>query len=138
MPGREFESSLLEFSLYCICRPELLNLRARSILQTASVGNSASNQIYTAAGLRGDGQIVSIADTGVDVNSCYFADARGRVKPSTANAPVIDPSFRKVIGYITNPCGDTVDTGGGHGTHVAGTVAGNVANADIFSGKMKI
>ncbi len=83
----------------------------------------------------GDGQIVTIADTGVDVGSCYFYDSSGRVSPSSPNAPVINQKFRKIIGYIYNSCGDPNDTSGGHGTHVAGTVAGSIPNADLSAGK---
>jgi hypothetical protein len=112
-------------------RAQLLNFRARSIPQSATASNQLSSQPYTKAGMLGDGQIVTIADTGIDVFSCYFYDPDGQVKPSLPNAPIFDQNRRKVIGYIYNSCGDQTDTDGGHGTHVAGTVAGSILKADI-------
>lgn len=118
--------------------PVILNYRARSITQSSSVSSKLANQPYTSAGLRGDGQIVTIADTGLDVNSCYFFDKAGRVPPSQPNAPVFNSRLRKVIGYIYNSCGDQIDTSEGHGTHVSGTVAGYVAGSDLSAGKLHI
>lgn len=116
----------------------ILNYHARSITQSASVSNKLANQPYTSAGLRGDGQIVTIADTGVDVNSCYFFDPAGRVPPSQPNAPVFNSRLRKVIGYIYNSCGDQTDTSEGHGTHVSGTVAGYIPDSDLSTSKICI
>lgn len=115
--------------------PQLLNFHARSITQSATVSNKLANQPYTAAGLRGDGQIVTVADTGIDVSSCYFYDSAGRVQPSLPSAPIFNQGMRKIIGYIYNSCGDQTDTSGGHGTHVSGTVAGYIANSDLGGGK---
>jgi subtilisin family serine protease len=115
--------------------PQLLNFRARSNPQSATASNQLSNQPYTKAGILGDGQIVTIADTGLDVFSCYFYDPAGRVAPSKPNAPQFNQNLRKVIGYIYNSCGDQTDTDGGHGTHVSGTVAGSIVKADIGGGK---
>ncbi len=114
--------------------PELFNYRARSIPQTAKVGYDASVEPFTAAGLLGDNQIISIADTGVDVYSCYFYDAQGRVPPSSITSPTSDMKYRKVVQYLYNGCGDNTDTTGGHGTHVAGIATGKIANANIYSG----
>ena len=67
-------------------------------------------------GLHGEGELVSVMDTGIDYNSCFFRD--------TGNAPP-GPSHRKVVSY-TNWGGNTRDgCGTGHGTHVCGTVAGD-------------
>lgn len=67
-------------------------------------------------GLHGEGQIVTVMDTGLDYNSCFFRD--------TGNAPP-SPTHRKVINY-TDFGGNTHDgCGTGHGTHVSGTVAGD-------------
>lgn len=126
-------SEIYKFQLH---RAQLLNFRARSIPQSATASNQLSSQPYTKAGMLGDGQIVTIADTGIDVFSCYFYDPDGQVKPSLPNAPMFDQNRRKVIGYIYNSCGDQTDTDGGHGTHVAGTVAGSILKADIGGGNM--
>ncbi|HLF07234.1 MAG TPA: S8 family serine peptidase, partial [Thermoplasmata archaeon] len=64
-------------------------------------------------GLHGEGQVVGYGDTGLDYDHIFFRD------PTNP----IGPSHRKVVGYkqwAANP-GDTM----GHGTHVAGSIAGN-------------
>ncbi len=70
--------------------PDILNYRARSILQTATVGSASGFAPYFDAGLTGQGQVVGIADTGLDVTSCYFADQSGSVPPSLYTSPVFD------------------------------------------------
>lgn len=67
-------------------------------------------------GLHGEGQIVTVMDTGLDYASCWFRDA-GNPPPG--------PGHRKVIDYTTwgGQAYDGCSTG--HGTHVAGTVAGD-------------
>lgn len=113
---------------------ELLNFRGRSILESGTVGSSLDNQPFTSAGLLGDNQIISIADTGVDSFSCYFYDSQGQVTPTLITNPSYDLKYRKIIQYLYNGCGDTSDAQGGHGTHVSGIATGNMQNADISKG----
>ncbi|HEX3130208.1 MAG TPA: S8 family serine peptidase, partial [Thermoanaerobaculia bacterium] len=89
-------------------------------------------------GIFGEGQTVAILDTGIDADMCYFRDtARGLPPTNVCNGgTVTDPNQRKVIavdflwsnecsGGISSTEWDTHD----HGSHVAGTVAGdNFAN----------
>ena len=117
-------------------RPALFNYRSRSIQQSSTVGKSLSNAPYTNAGLRGDGQIVAVADTGVNVNSCYFYDPTGQVAFSPTTSPVISIKYRKLLMYThLAGAGDTSDEASGHGTHVAGTIVGSIASADITTSK---
>jgi subtilisin family serine protease len=67
------------------------------------------------AGLLGDGQIIGIADTGLDIMNSYFYDANNS-KPG--------PYHRKVIYYNHTVQGDTTDCSKGHGTHVNSIAAG--------------
>ncbi|HLF06665.1 MAG TPA: S8 family serine peptidase, partial [Thermoplasmata archaeon] len=64
--------------------------------------------------IRGEGQVVAYADTGMDWDHSFFRDP--------ADKPP-GPGARKTIGYVrwANQFGDNM----GHGTHVAGTIAGN-------------
>lgn len=71
-------------------------------------------------GLKGQGQIVGILDSGLDYGSCFFRDPDG-LPPG--------PQHRKVLNYRSYG-GDLFDGCFplGHGTHVAGTLAGNDLN----------
>lgn len=62
--------------------------------------------------LSGTGQLVGIADTGVDLSSCFFADTE-----------YVGPQHRKVLQYFA--FADASDIPGGHGTAVAGAFVGN-------------
>jgi len=122
------------FHLGITSQPKILNNHARSIVQGSGVGKGLDFQKYTSQSLVGDGQIVQVADTGVDANSCYFYDHSGAVSATDLNdgasASVVDTSRRKVVQYVYNgQNGDTSDGPAGHGTHVAGTIAGNSQTA---------
>jgi streptogramin lyase len=122
-------------------RPVPLNFRVRSIQQTGTVGSSLNdNAPYTGAGLRGDGQLGSIGDTGLDLSNCYFTDSSGATPPiSTLDNPSFCDNCRKVAGYLYNPAsGDSTDMPQGHGSHTSGTMLGSIENADITTGTVPI
>jgi hypothetical protein len=76
-------------------------------------------------GILGAGQIVGVMDTGADPDMCFFYDsAQGLIEP---NVPNFDQ--RKIVAYIgPSQYADIYDQQG-HGTHTAGTIAGdNFAN----------
>ena len=89
-------------------------------------------------GLYGQGQVVAILDTGIDPDMCYFRDTALGLPPRNEcnGGTVVNTNQRKVLavdflysqecnGGISNTEWDNQD----HGTHVAGTVAGdNFAN----------
>jgi len=89
-------------------------------------------------GIHGEGQVVGYIDTGIDADACYFRDtARGLPPRNACDAgTVVDPAQRKVIAvdFLTSTeCTSGIaatewDTQN-HGSHVAGTIAGdNFAN----------
>lgn len=127
------ESSVFHLSL--TSDVVLLNNHARSIIEGASPGDGQNLdfQVYTAQALTGDGQVIGMADTGVDVNSCFFYDDSGSVPPADISSPITDFSRRKIIQYTINSGADDTDSAGGHGTHVAGSLVGYLDSADIGS-----
>lgn len=90
-------------------------------------------------GLFGQGQIIAIMDTGLDWDSCYFAEADGSPPPVnlTINDRNVDTQRRKVIAYnflyscVEFPsaplCESPLDASAydnqGHGTHAAAGAA---------------
>ena len=88
-------------------------------------------------GIHGEGQVVGYIDTGIDADACYFRDpARGLPPTNVCGGTTVDLAQRKVIGvdFLTqSECNGGIsstewDTQG-HGSHVAGTIAGdNFAN----------
>ncbi len=73
---------------------------------------------FRARGIDGTGETVAVSDTGVDSDNCYFYDPE---KPQPVGF-TFDASARKIDQYV--PFVDTRDYLYGHGTHVAGTIAG--------------
>ena len=72
---------------------------------------------YSRLGLNGEGQIVTITDSGIDSYNPFFYD-------SFVNVPInkTNKKHRKIVRF-DSLCGIT-DKGHGHGTHIAGIVAG--------------
>ncbi|HVR37526.1 MAG TPA: S8 family serine peptidase [Thermoanaerobaculia bacterium] len=77
-------------------------------------------------GIRGEGQIIAVLDTGLNINSCYFAEADNSPPP----ANTVDLSRRKVIAYDflwDNPSAPNAYDNQGHGTHAAAAATGDRA-----------
>jgi len=104
------------------------NKDASWVLQS---GESLSFPFYE-IGINGTGQVIGISDTGIDDRSCYFSDPSGAtVQRSTVPGNLhSDSSLRKVT-MVIDYAGDGGDCVSGHGTHVAGTIAGIPSSAGI-------
>jgi len=82
-------------------------------------------------GIYGAGQVAAVLDTGLDADMCYFRDPTlGLPLTNIGSGTAVDPNHRKVLAVdfldpSENPANpaqwDTQD----HGTHVAGTLAGD-------------
>lgn len=95
-----------------------LNDETQEVLQS---GWTASGTPVWAAGIFGEQQILGHMDSGVDPDHCFFNDA-------TQPLPGSNPNYahRKIIAYRTYAEGQAYDKcENGHGTHTAGTAAGD-------------
>ena len=116
--------------------------------RTLQSGSPAGATSIHDRGIRGEGQIVAILDTGVDYNNCYFAELDNTPPPFNTGTAAgglewknVDLSRRKVVAYNflyscdQYPGRPGCDTPGnlasldnqGHGTHAAGTAVGDRA-----------
>jgi len=77
-------------------------------------------------GIRGEGQIIAMGDTGVDWDSCFFYDPNNTVP---IGATTINYNHRKIVAYI--PIADDRDEPVGHGSHVAGSIAGDALDSPL-------
>lgn len=80
--------------------------------------------------IKGQGQVVGVGDSGLDYDSCFFHDpankiTQAQIPTGQTGQPKNFPGHRKIlqyVGYADNMSGEV----GGHGSHVAGSVAGKV------------
>jgi subtilisin family serine protease len=104
---------------------KLHNYVATGMTQSGRPGGAGSTPLWD-AGLDGSGEVVGIIDTGLDDASCFFHDpnrnAVSRTSLQSISDPQTDMSLRKVVQYVAYM--DGTDQFEGHGTHVAGAVAG--------------
>ncbi len=86
---------------------ELFNHEAAWITQSGVDGHTPLWDL----GLDGEGEIVGVADTGVDDRSCFFRDYDyGPTPRNNASSPSVDSKYRKVVQYISYA--DGLDTEG--------------------------
>ena len=78
-------------------------------------------------GLGGNGQIVSIVDSGIDTDLCWFKDPEKPIKYSKVL------THRKILAYFSY--GDEQDTLSGHGTFISGIIAGNAICDELNNDK---
>ena len=137
------------FFLERIHRVGFLNAQSAGTIQSGTQGPAAAQTPIWQHGIRGEGQIVALIDTGVDANSCYF---NGSALPVTNTwsqgggyLTATDTTHRKIVAYDflyscaqypnptgTAPCDNPTDLtlwdNHGHGSHVAGNMVGDSNN----------
>lgn len=114
------------FTLEPMPQYSLLNKDARWITQS---GEENGLPLWD-AGLRGEGEVVGVADSGLDEGSCFFWSGR-----AVARNAAPDPQQPKVVSYTAfadGVAGERRD----HGTHVVGSIAGasNSSNGAVYDG----
>lgn len=99
-------------------RPEFLNDRASGVVGAWA---AAAPGLVSPAGLTGAGQVVAVADSGLDTGDLRSLHPDFQSRPG-------EPA--KVVGLRSFGGAGTAADPVGHGTHVAGTVAGTGAASD--------
>ena len=127
------------FAAFPAVRPRLANDRSVGTIQS---GIPLGPTPVFDHGLYGEGQTIGILDTGLDVDSCYFADPEGTfpvnalgvrarygVETGAAHRKIAAYDFLHPCGTFLPPCDRSDDPAAwddqGHGTHVAGNAAGD-------------
>lgn len=113
--------------------PQLHNDRAREVMRVP--GDNVFDDPIGSPTLAGGGQIVAIADSGLDTGNAddVHRDVRGRVAGITSWA-----TKKGYAKYTTDPAehdDGPADPNSGHGTHVSGSVLGNGAAARAAGAK---
>eukprot|EP01033_Poteriospumella_lacustris_P003287 gene3288-2423_t len=101
------------------------NRWAKGLMET---GVTENTPMQWSGNFTGEGEVIGIVDTGLDMMNCYFYDPDEQDNfqyQRTVATLVTNPNHRKVIQYVSvGSSSDTIDNDGGHGTHVAGIAAG--------------
>ena len=112
---------------------QVLDGAERSLAAAVACAETSACSPLWRANLRGSGQIVAVADTGIATSSCFFADAQhtypvieSTVCPFSPACVPADTNHRKIRAWWTGTGGDRRDDDG-HGTHIAGMVGGSAA-----------
>ena len=110
--------------------PVIKNDNSSWLLQS---GDEIEGRTVWRKGLTGWGQVVGVADSGLDADACQFRYSSDRSSVTTAinthhppQAVVINPGNKIITYYVIGSAAEYDDRHGGyHGTHTAGDMAGD-------------
>ncbi|CUI14817.1 peptidase, putative, partial [Bodo saltans] len=102
--------------------PKIVMKYSRGLVQSGQEFVEPLNELL---GLKGEGYVIGVSDTGIDTDHCFFWDGSVDVPYDTHST-----AHRKLVRYQAYGGRDANSRGDfnpGHGTHVAGTLAGSIA-----------
>ncbi|MCU0304533.1 MAG: S8 family serine peptidase [Thermoanaerobaculales bacterium] len=133
VPGERLAALLVELertpSLVVAEAQAPIRLRNAASAGRCQSGEPGSTPIFD-RGLHGEGQVIGIMDTGLDVDDCRFDDPAGPPALNPAIGTEVSAEHRKVLAVDFHwsadwpPLPESWDSHG-HGTHVAGSAAGD-------------
>ncbi len=112
-------------------RYQLFNKEANNLLQSGTNTSSGGSTWLWRQGLMGEGAVVGVADTGLDVQSCFFHDSAYPVAFRLAyddavgdDVPVFQSAGHRKIREYYGFADRQEGINSGHGTHVCGSAVG--------------
>ncbi|HET8935960.1 MAG TPA: S8 family serine peptidase [Polyangiales bacterium] len=123
----------------------LFNDRSAGTVQSGTQGIAEAATPIWAKGLRGEGQIVGLIDTGVDADGCWYSGASEKLPKTNTWSEAggygkeVDASHSKIIAYdflyscdqfknaadCDDPAKAAAWDSNGHGTHCSGSMVGH-------------
>ena len=107
---------------------ELASITGKSNPQWITQSGSVNSRPFFDNGLDGTGQVVGVADGGLDRDNCYFRDASDNEESIFGGS--WNMTKRKIVHY-DDTFGDRKEISRGHGTYVSGIIAGRKSSNGI-------